>query len=184
MARLKLKAEGKNQELVLAYLEENASDDLAEKINLGNRSIADCWRFIVGKARSRATASGGGTCAMISDDEVFGWAIHFFEETQEALKKESDAEASAAAKRRTEDGIRLQKEREKEAERKRKEKEEAERKLAEEAERARQQKEKEKAEAAARKAAAAEEKRKQKEFEATGAVAGQSTLFDFFSLEE
>ena len=176
MARLKLKAEGRSQELVLAYLEENASEDLAQKINEGNRTMADCWGYITGRARNKAK----GNSVAIEDAEVYGWAVHFFEESNGDLKRESDAEASAAAQRRNEENKR----RAEEAARKQKEKEEAEKKLAEEAEKARLQKEKEKAEAAAKKAAEAEEKRKKKEFEATGAVAGQSSLFDFFGLEE
>ena len=176
MARLKLKAEGRNQELVLAYLEENASKDLVEKINEGNRTMADCWGYITGRARNKAK----GNSVAIEDAEVYGWAVHFFEEKSGDLQRESDAEASAAAQRRTEENKR----RAEEAARKQKEREAAEKKLAEEAEAARRQKEKEKAEAAARKAAEAEEKRKKKEFEATGAVAGQSSLFDFFGLEE
>ena len=176
MARIRLKADGRNQELVLAYLEENASEDLVEKINEGNRTMADCWSYITGRARNKAK----GNSVAIEDAEVYGWAVHFFEENNGDLKRESDAEASAAAQRRTEENKR----RAEEAARKQKEKEAAEKKLAEEAEAARRQKEKEKAEAAARKAAEAEEKRKKKEFEATGAVAGQSSLFDFFGLEE
>lgn len=176
MARIRLKADGRNQELVLAYLEENASEDLVEKINEGNRTMADCWSYITGRARNKAK----GNSVAIEDAEVYGWAVHFFEENNGDLKRESDAEASAAAQRRTEENKR----RAEEAARKQKEKEAAEKKLADEAEAARMQKEKEKAEAAARKAAEAEEKRKKKEFEATGAVAGQSSLFDFFGLEE
>ena len=176
MARIRLKADGRNQELVLAYLEENASEDLVEKINEGNRTMADCWGYITGRARNKAK----GNSVAIEDAEVYGWAVHFFEENNGDLKRESDAEASAAAQRRTEENKR----RAEEAARKQKEKEAAEKKLAEEAEAARRQKEKEKAEAAARKAAEAEEKRKKKEFEATGAVAGQASLFDFFGLEE
>lgn len=176
MARIRLKADGRNQELVLAYLEENASEDLVEKINEGNRTMADCWSYITGRARNKAK----GNSVAIEDAEVYGWAVHFFEENNGDLKREADAEASAAAQRRTEENKR----RAEEAARKQKEKEAAEKKLAEEAEAARRQKEKEKAEAAARKAAEAEEKRKKKEFEATGAVAGQSSLFDFFGLEE
>lgn len=181
MARLNKTADGKNQQLILEYLENNASDVLVEKINTGTRSIADCWRFITGKARSRAVSgSGNGSCAVISDEEVFGWAVHFFEESSEDLKKEDEAEAKAAAARRAEQD-KQRKQREAEAQRKAAE-EEKRRQLAEEAERKR--KEKEKAEAAARKAAEAEERRKKKEFDATGAVSGQSSLFDFFSLEE
>lgn len=181
MARINKTADGRNQQLVLEYLENNASDVLVEKINSGTRTIADCWRFITGKARSRAVSgSGTGSCAVISDEEVFGWAVHFFEESSEDLKKENDAEERRAAARRAEQD-KLRKQREAEAQRKARQEEER-RQAAAEAERKR--KEKEKAEAAAKKAAEAEEKRKQKEFDATGAVAGQSSLFDFFSLEE
>lgn len=181
MARINKTADGRNQQLVLEYLENNASDVLVEKINSGTRTIADCWRFITGKARSRAVSgSGTGSCAVISDEEVFGWAVHFFEESSEDLKKEDAAEERRAAARREEQD-KLRKQREAEAQRKARQEEER-RQAAAEAERKR--KEKEKAEAAAKKAAEAEEKRKQKEFDATGAVAGQSSLFDFFSLEE
>ena len=175
MGRLKLKADGRNQELVLAYLEENASEDLVAKINEGTRTLGDCWGYITSRARNKAK----GNSVAIEDAEVFGWAVHFFEEDAGDLRKESDAEASAAAQRRTEENKR----RAEETARKQKEKEAAEKKLAEEAARIKAQKEKEKAEAAARKAAEAEEKRKKKELEATGAVAGQTTLFDFFGME-
>ena len=98
MARINKTADGRNQQLVLEYLENNASDVLVEKINSGTRTIADCWRFITGKARSRAVSgSGTGSCAVISDEEVFGWAVHFFEESSADLKKEDEAEERRAA---------------------------------------------------------------------------------------
>ena len=51
MARLKLEASTDNQKIVLAYLEENVSDDLAERINNGKKTMADCWAFITKMAR-------------------------------------------------------------------------------------------------------------------------------------
>lgn len=179
MGRINKKAEGRNQELVLEYLEANASDVLVEKINEGKRTMADCWKYITDKARNKAK----GNSVAIEDAEVFGWAVHFFEESSGDLQRETTEEAAEASRRRDEESIRRQKERAEEAARKQKEREAAERKLAEEAEAARKQKEKEKAEAEARKAAEAEEKRKQKEFEKTGAVKGQTSLFDLFGME-
>lgn len=76
MARLNLTANTDNQKLVLAYLEENASDSLVERINTKWKSLDDCWRYIVSRARRLAK----NNCACISDTEVFGWAVHFFEE--------------------------------------------------------------------------------------------------------
>ena len=167
MAELRLTASGRNQELVLAYLQENASDVLAEKINNGTKTMAGCWDFITKEARKMAT----NNCAAVDDATVYGWAIHYFEEDdiEEAI--------AAAAKER-------QKIKAAEEEKKRKEREEAEKKLAAEAEAARIRKEQEKAAAEAKKAAEKAEKERKKAEAATGAVAGQTTLFDFFNLEE
>ena len=76
MARLSLKAEGKNQEILLDYLEKNASEPLAEKINTGVKTLAGCWEFIRKEARKQAMNG----VAVIEDAEVFGWAVHYFEE--------------------------------------------------------------------------------------------------------
>lgn len=166
MARINLKASGKNQELVLEYLETNASDVLVEKINAGKKNLDGCWSFITKEARKVAN----NNCACVDDQTVYGWAIHYFEED------DIDAAIEKAAEER-------RKIKAAEDEKKRQAAADAAKKLEAEAERVRKQKEKEKAEEAARKAAEAEEKRKQKEFEQTGAVKGQTSLFDFFSME-
>ena len=167
MAELRLTASGRNQELVLAYLQENASDVLAEKINNGTKTMAGCWDFITKEARKMAT----NNCAAVDDATVYGWAIHYFEEDD----IEDAAEKAAKARRDMKAA---------EEEKKRKEREEAEKKLAAEAEAARIRKEQEKAAAEAKKAAEKAEKERRKQEAATGAVAGQTTLFDFFNLEE
>lgn len=76
MARLNLAADGNNQKIVLAYLEENASDSLVDRINSGKKTMKDCWSYITSQARKMAV----NNCACIEDKEVFGWAVHFFEE--------------------------------------------------------------------------------------------------------
>ena len=75
---MKIKQEPKNQneKIVLKYLENNASDTLIEKINNGKKTLQGCWSFIVSEAKKQAING----CACISDDIVFGWAIHYFEE--------------------------------------------------------------------------------------------------------
>ena len=73
---LKLTAKGDNEKIILQYLESNVSEVLAEKINSGTKTLADCWEFITECARKEAKNG----CACIRDDVVFGWAIHFFEE--------------------------------------------------------------------------------------------------------
>lgn len=74
--RLNLKANGENEQRVLDYLEKNASNVLQEKINNGEKTMAQCWSYIKSEARKRAKNG----CACIDDMTVFGWAVHFFEE--------------------------------------------------------------------------------------------------------
>ena len=88
--RLNLETESKEQELVKAYLEENASETLAEKINNGTPFEKDGKTFINKKtldgfmkyASSEASflASKGANSACVEDKVVYGWAIHYFEE--------------------------------------------------------------------------------------------------------
>lgn len=73
---LQLEAKTKNEQLLLDYLNQNASAALIEKINTGKKTLAQCWSYIV----SEASKLKNGNCAVIDDTTVFGWAIHFFEE--------------------------------------------------------------------------------------------------------
>lgn len=73
---IKLKAKGKNEEIILEYLKQNASLALTERINTGTKTLTQCWNYIVKEAQ-KAAVNG---CACIEDSTVYGWAIHFFEE--------------------------------------------------------------------------------------------------------
>ena len=171
MARLSLKAEGKNQEILLDYLEKNASEPLAEKINTGVKTLAGCWEFIRKEARKQAMNG----VAVIEDAEVFGWAVHYFEEDE--IKEN---QPSLFPLRQTPE------QREKEIERRNAERREAEeRRKAEEAKKIAEAEAKRKAqrEKAARKAAEAAERQRQKEEKANKAVAGQFSMFDLFGTE-
>lgn len=75
--RTGLKANSKETEIILDYLEENASDVLVEKIRNAKKTMDDCWKFVISCARKAANGKNSYGCA---DQEVFGWAIHFFEE--------------------------------------------------------------------------------------------------------
>ena len=90
MTKLNLEATSREQEIVKAYLEENASETLAEKINNGapvekdgkqliNRKTLDGFmRYVCDEARK--LAAKGALSACVEDKIVFGWAIHYFEE--------------------------------------------------------------------------------------------------------
>lgn len=99
---LNLKAENIQEERIKTYLEENASVVLADKINngvfvekdgqrlLNCKTLKGCIENI--KAQAKKQAVNG--CAMIDDEVVFGWAVHYFEEDSihEKLLKEDGTE--------------------------------------------------------------------------------------------
>lgn len=71
-----LKTEDQNGKIILAYINENASEALTEKINTGKKTMDGCMNYIKEEAKKQAVNG----CACIEDKEVFGWAIHYFEE--------------------------------------------------------------------------------------------------------
>ena len=88
--KLDLKAKTKEQELVKTYLEENASEVLAEKINSGvciekygktlvNKKTLDGFMKYA-SSEARKLASNGANSACVEDKVVYGWAVHYFEE--------------------------------------------------------------------------------------------------------
>lgn len=88
--RLNLETKTKEQELVKAYLEKNASEILAEKINNGTPFEKDGKTLINKKTldgfmkyasdEARKLASKGANSACVEDKVVYGWAVHYFEE--------------------------------------------------------------------------------------------------------
>lgn len=88
--KLNLTASNKQEELVLAYLQENASETLAEKINngvyiekdgkrlLNKKDLKGFMRFACEQARELAEKGANSAC--VEDAVVYGWAIHYFEE--------------------------------------------------------------------------------------------------------
>ena len=88
--RLNLETKTKDQKLVKAYLEENASETLVEKINNGTPFEKDGKSFINKKTldgfmkyasdEARKLSSKGANSDCVEDKVVYGWAIHYFEE--------------------------------------------------------------------------------------------------------
>lgn len=74
--RIILEAVTDTEKIVLEHLEKVASDELVEKINKGNKTLAQCWKYICKEAQKYLSNKNGA----IADEVVFGWAIHFFEE--------------------------------------------------------------------------------------------------------
>ena len=93
--RTNLKSSNNAEKIIIDYLEENASEMLIEKINRCNKPMSDCFKFITSQAKKRVQ----GGCACISDAEVFGWAVHYYEEEgnvdEEKLLKNVKVEVKA-----------------------------------------------------------------------------------------
>ena len=90
MTKLNLGATSREQKIIKAYLEDNASETLAEKINNGTPIEKDGRRLINRKTldgfmryacdEARKLAAKGASSACVEDKVVFGGAIHYFEE--------------------------------------------------------------------------------------------------------
>ena len=88
--KIKLETKNKQHELLLKYLEENASESLANKINNGITVEKDGKSLISKKDldgfmkyatdEAKKLAEKGATSAMVEDSVVFGWLMHYFEE--------------------------------------------------------------------------------------------------------
>ena len=90
MIKLNLQATTPEMEVLKTYLEENASETLASKINSGVKIQKDGKTLINKKTletfmeyahdEAKKLVAKGARYACIKDDIVFGWAIHYFEE--------------------------------------------------------------------------------------------------------
>lgn len=72
--------------VVNQYLQNMAEHDeaFAEKFANKEKSIVKCCDYIVNQARKQAVKSA----AVVQDDVVFGWAAHYYQETNEDLANE------------------------------------------------------------------------------------------------
>lgn len=90
MKTLNLETKNREQELIKQYLEENASDILADKINNGvkitkdgktlinKKTLEDFMKYACEEAKKQTEKRAVYAC--VEDKVVFGWAIHYFEE--------------------------------------------------------------------------------------------------------
>ena len=79
------------------YLDNRAKTDelFAAKYANPKKSIDECCKYITGEAYARAKNG----CAVISDEEVYGMAVHYYdEENIEIRKQPADTKVSAGTK--------------------------------------------------------------------------------------
>lgn len=82
------------EKIIKDYIEKFAQGDavFASKYEKSGKDIEGCCRYI--KSEARKQAQNG--CAVIKDDEVFGWAVHYFDEGLTAPKDSPRAEVKVA----------------------------------------------------------------------------------------
>lgn len=78
------------EKIIKDYIESACKTDavLAGKYEKSGKDIEGCCKYI--KSEARKQAQNG--CAVIKDDEVFGWAVHYFDEEMTAPKDSPRAE--------------------------------------------------------------------------------------------
>ena len=113
MITLNLKAESPELQAIKEFLQENANEFLAEKINngvyiqkdgkrlLNKKDLASFMKYACEEARK--LSAKGATSACVKDEIVFGWAMHYFEEADiiGTLYNEDGSEYKPAPKKNT-----------------------------------------------------------------------------------
>ncbi len=87
--KISYKGENLGIKKVVEYLQ--TRDDIEPK---PDKSVDEMWRYITDQARKQS--KNGSAC--IEDEVVYGWAVHYFDETNEDLgiHKKSDATQPSA----------------------------------------------------------------------------------------
>jgi hypothetical protein len=74
------------EKIIKEHLEKKAGSDAVfaekfiERCKADQKAIEGCCAYITAEAKKKAQNG----CAVIADDEVFGWAIHYFDENLSA----------------------------------------------------------------------------------------------------
>ena len=78
------------------YLKDRALTDpsVAENLKKENKSLKRCFQFIIDEARKKKKDN----CAMIKDDVVYGWAVHYYDEDDLDIDKNAKPEKAIEKK--------------------------------------------------------------------------------------
>ena len=86
------------EKIIKEHLEKKAGSDAVfaekfiERCKADQKAIEGCCAYITAEAKKKAVKG----CAVIADDEVFGWAIHYFDENLSAPATAPAARIEAA----------------------------------------------------------------------------------------
>lgn len=81
------------KERIKDYLDERASQDelFAKSYAKNNKNIDECYDYIVGEARKQCKDSDS---VCISDDVVYGWAVHYYDEDNIKVGRSTESKES------------------------------------------------------------------------------------------
>ena len=85
------------KERIKDYLDERASKDelFAKSYAKSNKNIDECYDYIVGEARKQCKDSDS---VCISDDVVYGWAVHYYDEDNIKVGRSTKSKESTESK--------------------------------------------------------------------------------------
>ena len=85
------------KERIKDYLDERASKDelFAKSYAKTNKNIDECYDYIVGEARKQCKNSDS---ICISDDVVYGWAVHYYDEDNIKVGRSKESKESTESK--------------------------------------------------------------------------------------
>ena len=70
------------KEMIRKYLDERAKKDelFAKAYENPEKSLDECWSYIQGEIKKRVRVRSGVAVECVSDDEVYGLAVHYYDE--------------------------------------------------------------------------------------------------------
>ena len=82
------------KQVIQSYLEQRAKRDslFATSFAKQSKNIDECCNYIIGEAKKR-----GDNAVFMSDDEVFGLAVHYYDEDDIKVNKQTNYKVSAVS---------------------------------------------------------------------------------------
>lgn len=96
------------EEIIKAYLDKRASEDelFAKAYAKKSKSIERCCLYLISEAQKKSFDANKGKISALPDAEVYGMAVHYYDEDDMEIDKVSD-EKVAEVKKAVEEHIKI-----------------------------------------------------------------------------
>lgn len=87
--------------IIKAYLDKRAKEDelFAKTYAKENKTIQKCCLYIIGEAQKKKFDTSKGSMAALPDDEVYGMAVHYYDEDDMEIDKIPEAKVAEVKKK-------------------------------------------------------------------------------------